>query len=124
MDMTNYNIEKVEDGIATVRYADNSWAEIVLTSDMTEADLDDLALQYAPKTGAKPSFLSVGDTRAAAAKPEPVVEEPVDDRPAYLIARTEAYGTAEAQLEYITENGLDKWQEHVAKIKTDNPKPD
>ena len=115
--MTNYNIEKVENGIATLRYADNSWAEIVLASDMTEADLDDLALQFAPKTGAKPSFLSVGDDRTAAAKPEAT-----DDRPDWLIARTGAYGTLDEQIEYITENGLDKWQEHVAKIKSDNPK--
>lgn len=122
--MTNYNIEKVEDGIATVRYADNSWAELVLASDMTEADLDDLALQFAPKTGVAPSFAKVGFTSTASAKPEPVVEEAeaVDDRPAWLIARLAAYGSLESQVEYITENGLDKWQEHVAKIKTDNPK--
>jgi len=31
--MTNYNIEKIDNGIATVRYADNSWAELVLSSD-------------------------------------------------------------------------------------------
>ena len=124
MDMTNYNIEKVEDGIATLRYADNSWAEITLASDMTQEDLDDLALQYAPKAGVAPSFAKVGFTSTASAKPEPVVEEPVDDRPAWLKARIEAYGSPESQLEYITENGLDKWQEHVVKIKTDNPKPD
>ena len=122
--MTNYNIEKVEDGIATLRYADNSWAEIVLASDMTEADLDDLALQYAPKSGVAPSFATTGFTSTASAKPEPVVEEPVDDRPAWRIARINAYGTLESQLEYITENGLEAWQAKVAKIKTDNPKPD
>ena len=122
--MTQYNIEKVEDGIATLRYADNSWAEIILASDMTQEDLDDLALQYAPKAGVAPSFAKVGFTSTASAKPEPepVVEEPVDDRPAWLIARQEAYGSLESQLEYITENGLDKWQEHVAQIKADNPK--
>ena len=122
--MTNYNIEGVEDGIATLRYADNSWAEIVLASDMTEADLDDLALQYAPKSGVAPSFATTGFTSTASAKPEPVVEEPVDDRPAWRIARINAYGTLESQLEYITENGLEAWQAKVAKIKTDNPKPD
>ena len=122
--MTNYNIEKVEDGIATLRYADNSWAEIVLASDMTEADLDDLAFQFAPKAGVAPSFATTGFTSTASAKPEPVVEDSVDDRPAWLIARTNAYGSLESQLEYITENGLEAWQTHVAKIKTDNPKPD
>ena len=118
--MADYTVEKIDDGIATLRYADNSWAEIVLSSDMTAETLDDLALQFAPKTGAKPSFLSVGQNRTAAAKPVP---ESVDDRADWLKARTEAYGFVEAQIEYITENGLDKWQEHVAKIKADNPKP-
>ncbi len=120
--MTNYNIEKIEDGVATLRYPDNSWAKVVLASDMAEADLDDLALQFAPKTGAKPSFISVGDNRTAAAKPEPEVEEVVDTRPAWLVARLTAYGASEAQVEFITENGLDAWQAKVAQIKTDNPK--
>lgn len=120
--MTQYNIEKIEGGIATLRYADNSWAEIVLASDMTQEDLDDLALQYAPKTGVVPSFATVGFTSTASAKPEPIAEEPVDDRPAWLIAREAAYGTLESQLEYITENGLEAWQTKVAGIKAANPK--
>ena len=122
--MTNYNIEKVENGIATLRYADNSWAEIVLASNMTQEDLDDLALQYAPKTGVAPSFATAGFTSTASAKPDPVVEEPVDDRPDWLQARQVAYGSLESQLEYTTENGLEAWQTHVAQIKADNPKPD
>ena len=122
--MTNYNIEKVEDGIATLRYADNSWAELVLASDMTQEDLDDLALQFAPKSGVAPSFATVGFTSTASAKPEPVEEEVVDETPALLVARQEAYGAVEAQVEFITENGLEAWQAKVAKIKTDNPKPD
>lgn len=129
MDMTQYNIEKMENGIATVRYADNSWAELILASDMTEADLDDLALQFAPKTGVAPSFATVGFTSTASAKPEPIEPEPietesiyVDERPAWLIARADAYGTLESQIEYIAENGLEAWQTHVAEIKTANPK--
>ena len=31
-----YTIESIEDGVATLRYGDGSWAEIILTSDMTE----------------------------------------------------------------------------------------
>lgn len=118
--MADYTVEKIDDGIATLRYADNSWAEIVLSSDMTAETLDDLALQFAPKTGAKPSFLSSGETRTAAAK---TVEEVVDETPDWLKARIAAYGGLEAQIEYITENGLDKWQENVAEIKKANPKP-
>ena len=120
--MTQYNIEKIEGGIATVRYADNSWAELVLSADMTQEDLDDLALQFAPKTGVAPSFATVGFTSTASAKPDPIVEEPVDDRAAWLIAREAAYGSLASQVEYITENGLDAWQTKVAEIKAANPK--
>jgi hypothetical protein len=120
--MTQYNIEKIEGGIATVRYADNSWAELVLSADMTQEDLDDLALQFAPKVGVAPSFATVGFTSTASAKPEPVIAEPVDDRPAWLIAREAAYGSLASQVEYITENGLEAWQTHVAEIKAANPK--
>ena len=116
--MTNYNIEKIEDGKATLRYADNSWAEVVLSSDMTQADLDDLAHQYAPKQGVAPSFAKVGFKSTASAKPTAEVVEPE----AWLGARLDAYGTPAKQLEYITENGLEAWQTHVAKIKADNPK--
>ena len=86
---------------------------------MTQEDLDDLALQFAPKVGVAPSFATVGFTSTASAKPESIV---VDDRPAWLIARQEAYGSLESQLEYITENGLDAWQTKVADIKAANPK--
>jgi len=120
--MTQYNIEKLEDGIATVRYADGSWAELRLSADMTQEDVDDLAFQFAPKVGVAPSFISVGSTSTASAKPEPIAEEFVDERPAWLIAREEAYGSLSSQIEYITENGLEAWQAHVAEIKAANPK--
>ena len=120
MAMTQYNVEKIENGIATVRYADGSWAELILSADMTQEDVDDLAFQFARKEGVAPSFLSVGATSTASAKPEPVDDTPTPD---WLIARVGAYGNAESQLEYITENGLDAWQAHVAEIKAANPKP-
>ncbi len=118
--MTDYNIEKIENGIATVRYSDDSWAELTLSKDMTEEDLNDLAHQYAPKQGVAPSFAKVGFKSTASAKPGAEVVEPE----AWLAARLDAYGTYAEQLEYITENGLDKWQEKVAQIKADNPKPE
>lgn len=40
----------------------------------------------------------------------------------YVIARLNAYGYVEEQIEYITENGLEAWQTHVAGIKAANPK--
>lgn len=120
-----YTLNSIENGVANVTYADGSWAEFIVTSDMDQADIDDLAYQFQPKTGSNPDFLinQVGIQRDATAKPEEVVEEPVDDRPQWLIDREEAYGTSISQIEYITENGLEAWQAHVAKIKADNPKP-
>ena len=123
MVMTDYSIEKIENGIATVRYADDSWAELVLSSDMTEAQLDDLAHQFAPKQGVAPSFAKVGFKSTASALPIKEADE-TPETPAWLRARMDAYGTVDGQIEYITENGLEAWQAHVAKIKADNPKPD
>ena len=120
--MTDYNIEKIENGIATVRYSDNSWAELILSSDMNEADLDDLAHQFAPKQGIAPSFATVGFKSTASAKPTAEEEQEEDNPPEWLAKRVIAYGRIVDQIEYITENGLDKWQEKVAQIKTDNPK--
>ena len=37
-------------------------------------------------------------------------------------SRAKAYGPPEEQIEYITENGLEAWQEHVAEIKLKFPK--
>lgn len=118
-----YTISEIENGIAKVTWADGSWIFVELSSDMTEADLDDKIFREAPpqvRTGSTPSFVSAGATRTAAEKPE---EEPKEDpTPAWAIARLAAYGAPEAQLEYITENGLEAWQANVAKIKADNPK--
>ena len=36
--------------------------------------------------------------------------------------RLKEYGTIAQQIEYITENGLEAWQNKVQQIKTDNPK--
>ena len=123
MDMTQYTVEKVEDGIATLRYADNSWAEIVLSSDMTQEDLDDKAHQFAPKIGVAPSFVTVGMISTASAKPEPLEEniEEAQEVPEWLSNRLAAYGDSYSQLEYITENGLEAWQAHVAEIKAMYP---
>ena len=37
--------------------------------------------------------------------------------------RLAEYGSAESQIEFITENGLEAWQTNVAEIKARNPKP-
>ena len=36
--------------------------------------------------------------------------------------RKKAYGTIEQQIEFITENGIEAWQEKVNQIKLENPK--
>ena len=118
-----YSIPEINNGVAKVQFTDGSWTFVELTSDMTEADLDDIVHRITPphlKTGTTPSFLSAGATRTAAEKPE---ETYVDPRPQWLQDRQTAYGTLESQIEYITENGLAAWQTKVTQIKTDNPKP-
>lgn len=117
-----YTIPEINDGLAKVVFPDGTWTYIALTSDMTEADLDDMVHRMTPPhllSGTAPSFLSAGATRTAAEKP---AEEFVDPRPEYVQNRTKAYGTVEAQIEFITENGLDAWVARVAQIKADNPK--
>lgn len=119
--MSDYTIEKIENGVATIRYPDQSWAEIVLTADMTEEQLDQEAWNFKPKVGLAPEFVTAGSTRTASPMPDPIVEEePV--LPDWLQNRNDAYGDVSAQIEYITENGLEAWQAHVAEIKAQYPK--
>ena len=119
--MSDYTIEKIENGVATIRYPDQSWAEIVLTADMTEEQLDQEAWNFKPKIGLAPEFVTVGSTRTASPLPAAIVEEePV--LPEWLQNRNDAYGDVSGQIEYITENGLEAWQAHVAEIKAMYPK--
>jgi len=125
MVIMQYTVDKIDNGIATVTFADGSWAEVVLTADMTEQDFDDLVFQFAPKTGVAPAFIQAGQSRTAQEKVVeevviPEVEEVVE--PQWLQDRKLAYGTSLTQLEYITENGLEAWQTHVAEIKEMFPK--
>ena len=119
----NYDIPEINNGVAKIQFSDGSWTFVELYEQMTEADLDDLVHRIMPsnlKTGVTPSFLQAGTTRTAAEKP---AETHVDDRPEWEQNRVAAYGDVESQIEYITENGLEAWQAHVAQIKADNPKP-
>ena len=108
-----YSIPEINNGVAKVQWSDGSWTFVELTSDMTEDDLDDQVHRLIPP------HLKTGASRTASEK---TIANPVDDRPSWLVARVEAYGSVSSQLEYITENGLDAWQAKVTKIKTDNPK--
>ena len=117
-----YTIPEINNGVAKVQFSDGSYTFVELKSDMTEDELDDLVHHATPphlKTGEAPSFLSAGASRTAA----PINDASAGDtRPQWMIDRVVAYGTAEAQLEYITENGLAAGQAKVAQIKADNPK--
>ena len=117
----NYEIAEINDGIAKIVFSDGGWTFVQLNSDMTEADLDDWVYKITPphlKTGETPSFLQAGTTRTATAKPADA-DSPM---PQWMKDRQDAYGAVESQIEYITENGLEAWQAHVAQIKADNPK--
>ena len=116
-----YSIPEINNGVAKIQFSDGTWTFVELQADMTEAELDDVVYHSTPphlKTGEAPSFLSEGATRTAAKKPNPAV----DPVPQWQEDRRIAYGSPEAQLEYITENGLEAWQAKVAQIKADNPK--
>ena len=75
----SYNIDSINNGIARVSYSDGSWAEIVLESDMTAEQVDDLAYKYAPKTGTAPSFLTTGARTAVEMPVEQVDAPPLED---------------------------------------------
>ena len=70
-----YTVTKVSTDGVQVEYDDGSWAVLPVTAEMDAADVDDLALQFAPKDLTPPAFLSVGTQRSAVKKPDPVVEE-------------------------------------------------
>ena len=121
--MSDYTIEKIENGIATIRYPDQSWAEIVLTADMTEAQLDQQAWSFKPNVGIAPDFVTVGSKRTASPLPSAIVDdEDAPVLPDWLQNRNDAYGDLAGQIEYITENGLEAWQAQVAQIKAQYPK--
>lgn len=121
--MSNYTVETIHDnGNVDVRFPDGSWARIKATSTMTREDFDAEVWKYKPQpVTTAPSFLSEGQTGTASPAPEAIPTEP-DPMPSWYLNRVEAYGSLDAQIEYITENGLEAWQAHVAAIKAQFPK--
>jgi DNA-directed RNA polymerase len=103
-----------------------AWAEIGMEDDLTQELFDIRAASYVTKVFAKPAWAVAGGAERDAVVPEPTAaaEEELEALPAWLTARQDAYGTSQSQLEYITENGLEAWQEHVAAIKLTNPIPE
>ena len=54
-------------------------------------------------------------------EPDPYVV-PANELPDYIFERTKEYGMPHEQLEFITENGLEAWQNKVREIKEKYPK--
>lgn len=124
-----YVINKVEPGFVTVTFEDESWAKISVQENITEQEFDELVLMYGPKTHQPPEFIKEGQTRTASPRPQVQIENagasvPTQQNaePKWLRSRKEAYGPLDVQIEFITENGLQAWQDHVAEIKNLFPK--
>jgi hypothetical protein len=125
-----YKIEKLIDGFASVRFEDGSWAQILLHKNMTENELDEIVGQFAPKKGEAPDFIFEGQVRqvkkiaefvdASVAMTKPTEAE--KSAPDWVKKRLMAYGQVQNQIEFIVENGLDAWVEHVKEIKARFPK--
>jgi hypothetical protein len=75
---------------------------------------DDMGNRHRRKVQA---WIDAGNTPTPYAEPE---KSWVDKRTANMADG--GYGTVTEQLEMIGEQGMDKFQTHIAKVKTDNPK--
>lgn len=120
MSNKTYTVDEIENNVAKVRFSNGEFTFIELESNMTEADFDDAVHRRMPAKiaggGGTPSFLRRGESRTAAQIAEPTVTVTYADN------RLSMYGSAEDQIEYITENGLEAWQARVAEIKAQWPK--
>lgn len=114
--MTQYTVREINGGVVKVEYADGTELEIPVRQDMTEAEFDDIVYKNAPSLNA-PSFLSIGSSRTASE-----ADFEVSTNPDWMEKRLGEYGSAQEQIEYITENGLAAWQTRVAEIKARYPK--
>ena len=127
-----FTIREIIDGVAIVDFEDGVCASVPMASDDTEAAFIRKASEYATKTFTAPDWVNSESSIDGA-----TVERTVDtseingeddytefyaEKAEYIQNRMAAYGTPESQLEFITENGLEAWQEEVADIKSANPK--
>ena len=119
-----YTVTEVNDGVARVHYEDGSYALIGLTVGMTQDQFEAEVTGFAPKnyvqSESELSFISVN--QEVTFDESVYADIPADPNPQWLDDRISAYGTTASQLEYITENGIEAWQAHVATIKANNPK--
>lgn len=124
-----YEVTAINEGSVTVKYKDGSWAEVPLLEDMTTDQVDSVIRSFGPKTHKVPSFIAVGYVSYTPPTPDPIfldgkvpdLSSP-DTSMAWFEKRTDAYGTVAAQIEFITEQGLEAWQKYVKEVKTTYPK--
>jgi|TARA_R110000824_G_scaffold123276_1_gene280985 hypothetical protein len=121
----DYTITELTNGNAVVIFADDSWANVPVMTNDTKEVFEERVQGYAPKTDvSNPAWIAVNQTGSVdqiAYTDGEGSDNPASDNPAWLDARIAAYGSWASQLEYITENGLTAWQDHVAAIKLANP---
>jgi|13_taG_2_1085334.scaffolds.fasta_scaffold64547_2 hypothetical protein len=124
MVMSDYTIETIhDDGNVDVRFPDGSWARIKTSDAMSQEEFDAEVWNYKPApTTSAPSFLRENGTGTASPLPVGGFDDEEIVNPQWLDDRLDAYGLVNAQLEYITENGIEAWQAHVAEIKAQYPK--
>lgn len=120
VNIMEYTIREIKDGVATVDYTDGSWAQIPMKADMTKPQFEQRVIEFGPKPQAAPSWAQTG-TFTATKSIEPIVtaEGP---HPEWMNLRIVAYGDPAAQLEFITEYGLEAWRAHVEAVKALYPK--
>jgi len=107
MEITKVELQK--DG----SYLVNKNADVNSVGEMSVPD--DMANRHRRKVQA---WIDAGNTPTAYAEPE---KSWVDKRTANMADG--GYGTITEQLEMIGEQGMDKFQTHIAKVKSDTPKP-
>jgi hypothetical protein len=117
-----YEITEINEGVVTVKFEDGSWANVGLDATFTPAEVDFAIMAFAPKNHTIPDFITVGYTRAAPPVEAIQILDIPDATMDWFQRRVDAYGSTAAQIEFITENGLEAWQAYVAKVKADNPK--
>ena len=118
----NYTITELTGGNAVVVFADDSWANVAVMTTDTKETFEERVQGYTTKLSqSNPDWIAVNQTGSVGqiAYTDGKVAEATN--PAWLDARIDAYGSWASQLEFITENGLEAWQEEVAKIKAKHP---
>jgi len=123
--MSNYTVETIHNnGDVDVRFPNGSWARVKTHNNMTREEFDAAVWNYKPLPDTSaPTFLAEGQIGTSSPLPG-ATEGGVDTvyMPQWYQDRVAAYGNVESQIEYITENGLEAWQAHVAAIKLQYPK--